>query len=86
MTMATTAIDAVAEMIAQIYVQQRTDYDADLAEGEQDGPPAPVLDDIIKAQASWYGLDSDDLHLRLAVQEHLRRLGVTQAPSTDIGQ
>jgi hypothetical protein len=74
--MAATAIDAVAQMIAQIYVQQRTDYDADLAEGEHDGPPAPVLDDIIKAQASWYGLDADDKQLQAAVKEHLGQLGV----------
>lgn len=80
--MARIAIDTVAEMIASIYVQQRTDYDADVAEGEQDGPPAPVLDEIIKAQASWYGLDADDTQLGAAVKEHLARLGVSETAQT----
>ena len=77
--MARTATDTVGEMIATIYVQQRTDYDADIAEGEEDGPPAPVLEDIIRAQASWYGLAADDPSLRAAVTGYLARQGVTNA-------
>lgn len=75
--MARSAIGAAAEMIGQIYAQQRSDYEADMADGAADGPPAPVRDDVITAQATWYGLSADDVQLRAAVNDHLLRPGGT---------
>jgi vacuolar-type H+-ATPase catalytic subunit A/Vma1 len=62
-------IRTIAEMIVDIYIQQRVDHDEDTESEPEFRLPAPALSYIISTQAAQYGFDADNAHLLQAVNE-----------------
>lgn len=74
-------IGTIAEMIVDIYVQQRVDHDEDTESEPEYRLPAPDLAYIISTQAGQYGFEADDPRLRGAVDAEFARRGVVPAPA-----
>lgn len=72
----------IAEMIVDIYVQQRVDHDEDTESEPEFRLPAPALSYIISTQAAQYGFEANDAHLLQAVNEEFARRDVI--PAADV--